>query len=68
MPDLKLVSDSKQIKVKATETESFGVRVQADPQVATKGSHEIHFKVETVSTRFCTWKKNPASSESKSCN
>ncbi|MBV8680352.1 MAG: cytochrome c oxidase accessory protein CcoG [Aquitalea sp.] len=48
MPDLKLETDSKQIKVKATETDSFGVRVQADPQVATKGSHEIHFKVETV--------------------
>ncbi len=50
MPDLKLESDSKHLRVKATETESFGVRVQADPQVATKGSHEIHFKVETVSS------------------
>ncbi len=50
LPDIKLAADTRQVKVKATETESVGVRVQADPQYATKGSHEIHFIVETVAT------------------
>jgi cytochrome c oxidase accessory protein FixG len=48
LPDLKLVVDRKDIVVKATENEQIDVRVQADPQYATKGSHKIYFRVESL--------------------
>ncbi|MDC7714281.1 cytochrome c oxidase accessory protein CcoG [Vogesella sp. LYT5W] len=48
LPDLKLVVDRKDILVKPTENEQIDVRVQADPQYATKGSHKIYFRVESL--------------------
>lgn len=48
LPGIKMNMDSPSVAVKATETESVDVRVEADPQYATKGSHEIHFKVEAI--------------------
>ncbi|WP_054286601.1 cytochrome c oxidase accessory protein CcoG [Gulbenkiania mobilis] len=48
LPGIKLEMDKPEVEVKATENETVGVRVQADPQYATKGSHEIHFRIETV--------------------
>jgi cytochrome c oxidase accessory protein FixG len=41
--NLRLQSDAAEIAVAPGETRSIGVRVQADPDVATKGSHMIHF-------------------------
>jgi len=41
--NLRLQSDDPQITVQPGETHSASIRVQADPEVATKGSHEIHF-------------------------
>ncbi|GGY03410.1 cytochrome c oxidase accessory protein CcoG [Paludibacterium paludis] len=48
MPDIRLTMDQKVVEVKPTANETVGVRVQADPQYATKGSHEIHFVIESV--------------------
>ncbi|SCK05837.1 cytochrome c oxidase accessory protein CcoG [Vogesella sp. LIG4] len=48
MHDIKLQTDHKDIVVKPAEDELVAVRVQADPEEATKGSHEIHFVIESV--------------------
>ncbi|WP_174875534.1 cytochrome c oxidase accessory protein CcoG [Vogesella oryzae] len=48
MHDMKLETDHKEIVVKPTEDELVAVRVQVDPEEATKGSHEIHFTVESL--------------------
>ncbi|HJV07036.1 MAG TPA: cytochrome c oxidase accessory protein CcoG [Chromobacteriaceae bacterium] len=48
LPGIKMVPANKPVDVKATETESVSVRVQADPQYATKGSHEIHFVIRSI--------------------
>jgi cytochrome c oxidase accessory protein FixG len=47
LPDIKIQSDSPVITVKATETETTGVRVQVDPQYASRGGHEIHFIIQS---------------------
>ncbi|SMF14282.1 cytochrome c oxidase accessory protein CcoG [Pseudogulbenkiania subflava] len=48
LPGIKLESDKPIITVKGTETETVPVRVEADPQYATKGSHEIHFVIQSA--------------------
>lgn len=48
MPDIKLITDRKDIVIKAAENGQVDVRVQADPQYATKGSHPIYFKIESL--------------------
>jgi len=45
MPELRLLSDERVIRVEPGDTRTLGVRVQADPQYATAGSHEIQFIV-----------------------
>ncbi|WP_215777494.1 cytochrome c oxidase accessory protein CcoG [Paludibacterium sp. B53371] len=45
MPDLRLQADEKEILVRPGDNRLVGVRVQAQPEVATKGSHEIHFTI-----------------------
>ena len=48
MDDMKLETDHKEIVVQPTENELIAVRVQVDPEEAPKGSHEIHFTVESL--------------------
>ncbi|QEL54338.1 cytochrome c oxidase accessory protein CcoG [Chromobacterium paludis] len=48
LPDIKAKAEQPEIDVRATETESVTVHVQADPQYATKGSHEIHFVIQSL--------------------
>ncbi|MFC3534002.1 cytochrome c oxidase accessory protein CcoG [Vogesella facilis] len=45
---IKLATDHKEIVVKPTENELIAVRVQVSPEEAPKGSHEIHFTVESL--------------------
>jgi cytochrome c oxidase accessory protein FixG len=48
LPQLRLQSDEAIIAVQSGDTKSVGVRVQAEPEVATKGSHQIHFIITQV--------------------
>ena len=48
LPGIKMVTDRKEVVIKATETAQVDVRVQADPQYATKGSHQILFTIESL--------------------
>ncbi|UTH74883.1 cytochrome c oxidase accessory protein CcoG [Chromobacterium sp. IIBBL 290-4] len=48
LPDIKAKAEKPQIRVAATQTEAITVHVQADPQYATKGSHEIHFQIQSL--------------------
>ncbi|KZE33178.1 cytochrome c oxidase accessory protein CcoG [Crenobacter luteus] len=48
LPGIKLSTDTPQITVAGGMNETVGVRVQADPQYATRGSHEIHFVIESL--------------------
>lgn len=48
LPDIRLQSDTQTITVSATQSQTIGVRVQAEPQYATKGSHKIYFVVTSL--------------------
>ncbi|MBM2883057.1 cytochrome c oxidase accessory protein CcoG [Chromobacterium amazonense] len=48
LPGIKVKAEQPETLVRATETESITVQVQADPQYATKGSHEIHFVIQSL--------------------
>ncbi|OWY39725.1 cytochrome c oxidase accessory protein CcoG [Xenophilus sp. AP218F] len=48
MPEIKVKTDTPDLQVGATLTQDVTVHVQVDPQYATKGSHKIHFIVESV--------------------
>ncbi|MEN3029451.1 cytochrome c oxidase accessory protein CcoG [Chromobacterium amazonense] len=48
LPSIKVKAEQPETLVRATETESITVQVQADPQYATKGSHEIHFVIQSL--------------------
>ncbi|WP_434629789.1 cytochrome c oxidase accessory protein CcoG [Chromobacterium sp. CV08] len=48
LPDLKAKAETPEIRIAAAEAGSVTVHVEADPQYATKGSHEIHFVIESV--------------------
>ncbi|KIA82146.1 cytochrome C oxidase [Chromobacterium piscinae] len=50
LPGIKVKAEQPETLVRATETESITVQVQADPQYATKGSHEIHFVIQSLNT------------------
>ncbi len=55
---IKLVSERPEIRVEGMSNELVSVRAQVAPEIATKGSHEIHFTVESLT--------NQASVEEKS--
>ncbi|POA98564.1 cytochrome c oxidase accessory protein CcoG [Chromobacterium sinusclupearum] len=48
LPGIKVKAEQPETQVRATETQSITVQVQADPQYATKGSHEIHFVIQSL--------------------
>ncbi|POZ62756.1 cytochrome c oxidase accessory protein CcoG [Chromobacterium alticapitis] len=48
LPGIKAKAEKAEIDVRAAETEAVTVHVQADPQYATKGSHEIHFVLQSL--------------------
>jgi cytochrome c oxidase accessory protein FixG len=48
LPEMTLQTDQKTIEVNPGDNKLIGVRVQTDPEYATKGSHEIHFTLTQV--------------------
>lgn len=48
LPNLRLQSADSVIAVRSGDTKTVGVRVQAQPDYATKGSHEIHFTITQI--------------------
>ncbi|WP_028535474.1 cytochrome c oxidase accessory protein CcoG [Paludibacterium yongneupense] len=48
LPGIKMQSDSPIVTVKGTETETTTLRVQVDPQYASRGGHEIHFFIQST--------------------
>ncbi|MBM3114354.1 cytochrome c oxidase accessory protein CcoG [Jeongeupia naejangsanensis] len=49
LPGLRVLIDGpSEIDVAPTEMQEVGIRLQADPQVATKGSHDIHFVITAI--------------------
>jgi cytochrome c oxidase accessory protein FixG len=48
LPDIKLSTDTPTVSIAGNGSETVAVRVEADPQYATQGSHEIHFVIESV--------------------
>ena len=48
MHEMRVQSDEAIVTVHSGETKGVGVRVQAEPEEATKGSHKIHFIITQV--------------------
>ncbi|MGC0151932.1 cytochrome c oxidase accessory protein CcoG [Chromobacterium vaccinii] len=48
LPDIRLEQPGQIVAVKPAQTETVAVRVQADPEHATRGAHTIHFVIRSL--------------------
>jgi len=55
---IKLVSEKPTYRVEGMSNELITVHAQAAPEVATKGSHEIHFTIESIGDQISVEEKS----------